>query len=183
MKKSGLINKIKKINPMADISTYIEYFETLAKEHKEILHSPSAKHFFMMDINELLSAANSTAKYPAIVLLKMAGKTIDKKDDNPLVTFEGGFLVLDHCKNINDFPGELSIFQKTFLIGMQLVSRIAHDQRQPVPYSFKALPDFDPDSVRWEMIGPVFENHFGIIFRFPVTFILDLNFDHTKWNI
>jgi hypothetical protein len=166
---------------MADILTYIEYFEKLAQEHKEILHGPASKHFFMMDINELLSSANSTAKYPAIVLLKLAGKAIDKKDDNPMVSIEGGFLVLDHCKNIDDFSAELSIFQKTFCIGMQMVSRIAFDQRQPVPYSFKALPDFDPDQVRWEMIGPVFENHFGIMFRFPVNLIADFEYDSSKW--
>lgn len=166
---------------MADISTYIEYFEKLAKEHKEILHSPSAKHFFMMDINELLSAANSTAKYPAIVLLKLSGRSIDKKEDNRLIAIEGGFLVLDHCKNIDDFAAELAIFQKTFTIGMQMISRVAYDQQQPIPYSYKALPDFDPDKVRWEMIGPVFENHFGIIFRFPVNLIADLEYDSEKW--
>ena len=166
---------------MADISTYIEYFEKLAKEHKEIQHSPSAKHFFMMDINELLSAANSTAKYPAIVLLKLSGRAIDKKEDNRLVSIEGGFLVLDHCKNIDDFAAELSIFQKTFAIGMQIIARIAHDQVQPVPYSLKAIPDFNPDSVRWEMIGPVFENHFGVIFRFPVSYPVDLEYDSEIW--
>jgi len=180
MRKSGSINK--KQQPMADITAYIEYFEKLAKEHKEIQHSPSAKHFFMMDINELLSATNSTAKYPAIVLLKLSGRAIDRKEDNRLVSIEGGFLVLDHCKNIDDFAAELAIFQKTFAIGMQMISRIAHDQQQPVPYSSKALPGFDPDSVRWEMIGPVFENHFGIIFRFPVNLMADLEYDSEKWS-
>jgi hypothetical protein len=167
---------------MADISTYIEYFEKLAKEHKEIQHSPSAKHFFMMDINELLSATNSTARYPAIVLLKLTGKTIDKKEDNRLIAIEGGFLVLDHCKNIDDFAAELAILQKTFRIGMQMISRIAFDQEQPVPYSTKAIPDFNPDSVRWEMIGPVFENHFGIIYRFPVNLIADLEYNSSMWR-
>jgi len=168
---------------MPDITSYIQYFEKLAKEHKDIRHSSTSKHFFMMDINELLSATNSTAKYPAIVLLKLSGKTVDKKEDNPLVTIEGGFLVLDHCKNIDDFAAELVIFHKTYEIGMQMISRIIHDQRQPVPYSQKAITDFNPDSVRWEMIGPVFENHFGVIFRFPVNYSLVLKYDESKWII
>jgi hypothetical protein len=33
--------------------------------------------------------------------------------------------------------------------------------------------NFDLDEVRWEMIGPVFENHLGIMFRFPVNLIAD----------
>jgi len=166
---------------MPDISSYVQYFEKLAMEHKDILHNPTSRHFFMMDINELLSATNSAARYPAIVLLKLSGRAIDKKEDNRLVSIEGGFLVLDHCKNIDDFTGELAIFQRTFAIGMQMIARIAHDQQQPVPYSSKAIPDFNPDSVRWEMIGPVFENHFGVIFRFPVNLIADLEYDSKKW--
>jgi hypothetical protein len=34
---------------------------------------------------------------------------------------------------------------------------------------------------RWEMIGPVFENHFGVIFRFPVNMIAELEYDFSKW--
>lgn len=166
---------------MPDITSYIQYFEKLAKEHKDIRHSSTSKHFFMMDINELLSAANSTAKYPAFVLLKLSGRAIDKKEDNRLIAIEGGFLVLDHCKKIDDFAAELAIFQKTFSISMQMIARIAHDQEQPVPYSSKAIPDFNPDSVRWEMIGPVFENHFGVIFRFPVSLLASLEYDAEKW--
>jgi len=47
----------------------------------------------------------------AIVLLKLAGKTVDKWDDNHLVTIEGGFLVVNHRKSIDDFAAELFIFQ------------------------------------------------------------------------
>ena len=36
--------------------------------------------------------------------------------------------------------------------------------------------------VRWEMIGPVFDNHFGIIFRFPVNLVADLEYDSEKWT-
>jgi hypothetical protein len=166
---------------MADITTYIEYFQTLAESHKKIRHAPGSKHFFMMDINELLTSTNSTIKYPAIVLLKQTGKVIDKREDNPLFSIEGGFLVLDHCKMIDDFAAELKIFQDTFSIGIDFISRIKYDQQAAVGLSQLALPDFDPDTVRWEMIGPVFENHFGIIFRFPVNLIADLEYDSSKW--
>jgi hypothetical protein len=48
---------------------------------------------------------------------------------------------------------------------------------------------FHSDQADWslnvparEMIGPVFENHFGIIFRFPVNLIADLQYDSSKWR-
>jgi hypothetical protein len=167
---------------MADISSYIQYFQSLAEKHKKILHSSGAKHFFLMDINELLSSTNSTIKYPAIVLLKLSGKVIDKKEDNTLFSIEGGFLVLDHCKKIDDFATELQIFQETFSIGMEIVSRIKYDQQACELLSLKAIPDFDSDQVRWEMIGPVFENHFGIMFRFPVNLLADLEHNPSLWT-
>ena len=167
---------------MADIASYISYFEKLASEHTGILHSSEQKHFFMMDINELLSAANSVAQYPAIVLLKLSGKIADKADDNPLHQVEGGFLVLDHCKSVDDFASELSIFQNTFQVGMQFIARINHDQESGGELTSLAVTGFNPDLVRWEMIGPVFENHFGVMFRFPVNLIAELGYDSEKWS-
>jgi hypothetical protein len=56
-----------------------------------------------------------------------------------------------------------------------------YDQQAYELLSLKAVTDFDPDQVRWEMVGPVFENHFGIIFRFPVNLLLDLEYDTSRW--
>jgi hypothetical protein len=36
--------------------------------------------------------------------------------------------------------------------------------------------------VRWEMIGPVFEKDFGIIFRSPVNLIAELEYAPEKWT-
>ncbi len=47
---------------MTDINNYVEYFRTLAREHKEI------NDFYMMDINEPLDALRSNIKYPALIL-------------------------------------------------------------------------------------------------------------------
>jgi hypothetical protein len=87
---------------------------------------------------------------------------------------------------IDDFTSQPLIFQKTFHIGMQILARIRHDQYQEESMFVGLekevlLPIFDPDSVRWEMIGPVFENHFGVIFRFPVNLVADLEYDSEKW--
>ena len=43
---------------MTDINNYVEYFRTLAREHKEI------NDFYMMDINESLDTLRSNIKYP-----------------------------------------------------------------------------------------------------------------------
>jgi hypothetical protein len=64
---------------------------------------------------------------------------------------------------------------------MEIVSRIKYDQQACEVLSLKAIPDFNPDQVRREMIGPVFKNHSGIMFRFQVNLMCDLEYDFLKW--
>jgi len=91
-------------------------------------------------------------------------------------------ILLDHFKLIDDFVAGLQIFKDAFSLGIKIISRISYDQEGREVLSSKALPDFNPDQVRWEMIGPVFENHFAIIYRFPVNLIDDLEYDSSKWS-
>lgn len=166
---------------MSNIISYVNYFRSLAEKNKSILHTSTSKHFFLMDINELLSSTNSTIRYPALVLLKLTGKIVDKANDNPLLSIEGGFLILDHSKVIDDFPTEIAIFNSTFDIGMQIISKIVYDQEACELLSQKAVPDFDPALVKWEMVGPVFENHFGIMFKFPIMLLADYEYNPSNW--
>jgi hypothetical protein len=76
----------------------------------------------------------------------------------------------------------LQIFKDAFSLGIKIISRISYDQEGREVLSSKALPDFNQNQIQWEMISPVFENHFGIIFRFPVNLIADLEYDSIKWK-
>ena len=55
---------------MTDINSYVEYFRTLAREHKEI------NDFYMMDINEILDGLRSTVQYPALILRTFLALTL-----------------------------------------------------------------------------------------------------------
>ncbi|NQU53584.1 MAG: hypothetical protein HQ522_13705, partial [Bacteroidetes bacterium] len=54
---------------MAKFSDLITYFENLARKHKSILHTDTDKHFFRMEIDEVLAGINRTdVAYPMLIL-------------------------------------------------------------------------------------------------------------------
>lgn len=166
---------------MSHISSYIEYFKKIASEHKQILHSATEKHFFMMDINEFTGDIPYSARYPALLLLQLSGRFVDDNRDNALNELTGGFMVVDHCKKLNDYAREMEIMDESFRIGNEIIARINHDVLKCEALALKAVPGFETSKVGWEQYGPVFTNHFGTLFKFPVIKSLELDYDESKW--
>ena len=161
---------------MTDISSYVEYFRTIAGEHKEI------NDFYMMDINEPLDALRSTIKYPALILISLAGNFEASNLDNILDSINAGFLIIGHLNNIDDFPGEILVLARMKQIGTDTISRMLHDYMNCELLTLKAIPGFNINSVTYEMLGPVFDNDFGVIYSFKFQDCLDLEFNPSRWD-
>ena len=161
---------------MADISSYIEYFRRLAAEHKDI------NGFYMMDINEILEGLRSTVKYPALILENISGSYLASNLDNPLEVINGGFLIIDHLPNPDDFQGEVAIIDRMKQIGHQVIVRMLHDKMKYEPLAEKAIPGFDINSVRFEVIGPVLDNDFGLLVAFELQGSTQLYLDQSQWE-
>ena len=161
---------------MADISSYIEYFRQLANEHKEI------NGFYMMDINEPLDALRSNIKYPVLILTSLSGNFEASNLDNILDLINGGFLIIGHLDQIDDFSGEMRLVSKMKQIGTDIISRMLYDHLKCEPLVEKAIPGFNINSVSYEMLGPVFDNDYGVMFSFKLQDCLDLELDSSKWQ-
>jgi hypothetical protein len=153
---------------MADISSYIEYFRQLATEHKEI------NGFYMMDINEILDGLRSTVKYPALILENLSGSYMASNLDNPLEVINGGFLIIDHLPNPDDFQGEMALIDRMKQIGHQVIVQMLYDKMKCEPLAEKAILGFDINTVNFEVIGPVFDNDYGIWFTFRIIEFIEL---------
>ena len=151
---------------MTDIDRYVEYFRKIATEHPEI------NDFFMMDINEPLTALRSTIKYPALILINLSGRFQASNLDNILDVIDGGFLVIDHLNQMDSFLAESALLSKTKRIGVEIISRMLHDYLICEPLAVKAIPGFDINTVSYEMMGPVFDNDFGFILSFVLKNVL-----------
>ena len=160
---------------MTDINSYVEYFRTLATEHKEI------NDFYMMDINEPLAALRSNIKYPALILTSLSGNFEASNLDNILDLINGGFLIIGHMGHIDDFSGEIQLVSKMKQIGTDIIARMMYDHLRCEPLTVKAIPGLNINSVSYEMLGPVFDNDFGVMFSYKFLGICGLEFISSKW--
>ena len=161
---------------MTDISSYIEYFRKIAADHKEI------NDFYMMDINEPLAALRSNIKYPALILTSLSGNFEASNLDNILDSINAGFLIIGHLDQIDDFSGELLVLARMKQIGTDIIARMLHDHVKCELLTMKAIPGFNTNSVNYEMLGPVFDNDYGVMYSFKLQDCLDLKFNPNTWN-
>ena len=161
---------------MTDINSYVEYFRTIAREHKEI------NDFYMMDINEPLAALRSNIKYPALILTSLSGNFEASNLDNILDSINVGFIIIGHLDKIDDFSGEIQILSMMKQIGIDIIARMLNDFLKCEPLALKAIPGFNFNSVSYEMLGPVFDNDYGMMYSFKLQDCLDLEYDLFKWE-
>ena len=161
---------------MTDINSYVEYFRKIAAEHKEI------NEFYMMDINEPLAALRSNIKYPALILTSLSGNFEASNLDNILDLTNGGFLIIGHLVQVDDFSGEMTLISTMKQIGIDIISRMLHDHLECEMLAVKAIPGFNVNSVNFETLGPVFDNDFGVLFSFKIQDCLDLEYYPEKWG-
>ena len=162
---------------MTDINSYVEYFRNIASEHKEI------NDFYMMDINESLAALRSNIKYPALILTSLSGNFDASNLDNILDSINAGFLIIGHLDQIDDFSGELLVLARMKQIGTDIIARMLHDYMKCELLTMKAIPGFNINSVSYEMLGPVFDNDFGMMVSFKLLDCIGLEFDSSNWNM
>lgn len=160
---------------MTDINSYVEYFRTLAREHKEI------NDFYMMDINEILDGLRSTVQYPALILENLSGSYFASNLDNPLEVINGGFLIIGHLKNPDDFPGEMLLIDFMKTIGHQVIARMLYDHLNCELLAEKAIPGFDVNSVTFEVIGPIFDNDYGLLYTYKFQRFIDFSNNSVVW--
>jgi hypothetical protein len=62
-------------------------------------------------------------------------------------------------------------------IGTDIIARMLHDYMTCELIALKAIPSFNINSVSYEMLGPVFDNDYGLIFSFKIVSLVDFQND------
>ena len=89
---------------------------------------------------------------------------------------------LRQLEQLDDFPGEMLLLEQMKQIGSDIIARMLHDYMKCESLVLKAIPGFNINSVSYEMLGPVFDNDYGVMFSFKLQDCLDFGNDFTKWN-
>ena len=68
------------------------------------------------------------------------------------------------------------------LIGTDIISRMLHDYMKCELLTLKAISGFKVNSVSYKMLGPVFDNDYGMMYSFKLQDCLDLDYDPSHWE-
>jgi len=150
-----------------NVAQYLQYFKLLASIH------PKINGFYTMDINEVLGDLRQGMQYPALILNSVNGFFSENaSQDNTQNLVKAGFMVIDHADQVDDFAREMQILGDTYEFAMQILSRLKEDAKCGT-----FLRKFDVNSIKYEMLGPVFDNDYGFMFTFDLRFMVS-NLEH-----
>lgn len=158
----------------------------LANRLKTIGHTPEREQF-ARNIDELLQKKHGKIDLNnwTLVVDSVRGRLIENGAENAGDLVTGSFIVL---KNITgeDFDTEEEVKEQAKQIGLKIVAWFKSQKQLWLEGQLAnpATKDFHIDSVRYEEVGPEFDNAFGQ--RFELTFKNSANqnlvLDPNDWN-
>ena len=164
---------------MIKFSQLVTYFESLARKHKDIGHTDAEKHFFRMEIDEVLAGITRTdVKYPFLILEGYGYDFTDSKSDNLLKNRHGAFILLDHVSDPSDYNAIHAVWDHMEEIGDELLVKMKTDKFNPLA---KVIRDFQFSSSEATLIANEIVGSYGIRFTYTLTSPRSNDIDPTKW--
>jgi hypothetical protein len=169
-----------------DADKYVAYFEDLATNLKDIGHTPDKKKFSRIDIEEVLTSMRTSLDMTTmcLVLEMLEGQLNDNISDNIMNMQAGAFLLLRHVKK-GDYAAENVAMADAFKIFVKLLSKIKKD-RETFPMndanrSNGLVKYFDFSSVKYNKVGPIFDNCYGLRIEFGFSESVSFAFNPNDW--
>ena len=166
---------------MAKFKDLVTYFENIARKHLDILHTDEEKHFFRMEIDEVLMGINrSDVAYPMLILEGYAFEFTDNKSDNLLKNREGAFILLDHIKDASDMNAIHDKWDELEEIATEILIKIKSDKYNPLT---RVVRNFDLDSVNASLILNEIGQDVGIRVSYTISSPISNEVNPDKWAI
>ena len=149
-------------------SSYVKFFEDMTKAHKDLRHEepgeqyPSRKRKSFFRANgqeELVQDSRTQVDMPYLLLRDYTGR-LDTADDmrvDDIMT--GSFEIRKKVDNAYDWAGIDTARDICKKIGMAIIAemhRLMLDEGHCGP-----INDFDLRTVRYDLVGPIIDNHYG----------------------
>ena len=159
-------------------SDLIAYFRMLAAQHVAIGHTAEEKHFYRLELEEVLTNLKNV-NYPALILEGYRYGFSDKLSDNVLKERTGAFVLIDHLTDPGDYDAMHAIWEHMEEICDELIARIKADKRSPTT---RAVRDFDLNSVQVALIANDGDRNYGLRCTYTLKSPFATDVDATKWN-
>lgn len=163
----------------AKFSDLVKYFENLARKHKDIGHSDGEKHFFRMEIDEVLAGiTRQDVRHPYLILEGYSYDFTDNKSDNLQKNRSGAFILLDHVPDPTDFDAIHDAWDRMEEIGDELLVKMKSDKKNPLA---PVVRGFEFSSSEAKLIANEIDGNYGIRFSYTLTSPRSNEVDAGKW--
>jgi len=148
-------------------SDLISYFKNIATIHKSISHTEQEKHFFRMELDEVLAGINrSDVNYPMLILEGYSFHFIDNRSDNLLKKRSGAFILLDHVSDQSDMDAIHETWDQLEEIGTEIIIKINADKRSR---EMPVVRHMEFNETEGTLIRNSIGNDVGIRFTYSIT--------------
>jgi hypothetical protein len=164
----------------SNFSDLISYFETLATKHKSIAHSTTEKHFFRMEIDEILAGIKRTDVQPPFLILEgYSFDFTDQRADNLFKNRNGAFVLYDFVSDKSDYTSIHEKWDELEEIATDIIVKIKADKRlNTIP----VIGGFDFGSVQASLIMNEIGKGVGIRIQYSIGSPTSNDVDSDKWN-
>jgi hypothetical protein len=163
----------------AEFADLVSYFERLAREHTEIRHSATEKHFYRFELEELLVGMITKIKYPALVLEGYDFMYQDSGSDNVSKKRNGAFMLLTHVSDPLDFNGIALAIDRLERIGEDILIKMRADKASRAVPVLRGFNIYESDGL---MLRVSQTGQYGLRFSFSLSSAVDTNVDSTRWT-
>lgn len=162
----------------AEFADLVSYFERLAREHIEIKHSASEKHFYRFEVEELLVGMITKIKYPALVLEGYDFMYQDSGSDNVIKKRNGAFMLLTHVTDPLDFNAIAQAIDRMEKIGDDILVRMRADKASRAVPVLRGFNIYESDGL---MLKVAQTGQYGLRFSFSLSSPVNNNVDTARW--
>jgi len=157
-----------------------QYFESLATNHKSINHTPTSKHFFRIDAEEVLIKITTEVNYPFLSLERAEYTLNGPHSDNVGQIRTIGLMYVDKFVE-DDYDRINAIYDEAEIVARDIVNRLWYDLENRTEPSLLRGFNFNTVNVQHLPQHPT-DHTTGV----RITFTLDSKYnraiDLTKWK-
>lgn len=158
-----------------------DYFENLAKVHKEIAHTDEMKSFFVVtdkyDLDEIDKAVRSYAKFPAVLLESIEGDLDDNGSANYTDAVNVTFSILLKGRGRQEIRNARNNAKR---IGMEFLTRMRMDKNNGVLFG-KPTADMQIKA-SYQPIGKIDPDLYGFIFSVKIICPFSFSSNSATWS-
>lgn len=163
----------------AKLSEYVAYFKNLAAKHKLIADTAAEKHFYRMELEEVLTNIKSNLNFPAFALEAYDANFNDSVSDNVLKSRAGAFMILDHPEDKKDMDQIHTVWDACEAIADDIVIKMWNDKRGNQE---KVVRGFNLNTIEYKFLANEPGGLYGIRVTFQINSAINNEIDATKWN-